>query len=211
MEQYYRTRVKICGITRVEDALAAVSAGADAIGLVFYAPSPRCVTIAQAQQIVAALPPFVNVVALFVNATIAEIETILAQVRIDIVQFHGDETPAQCQQINLPYYKAIRVKAESNLLQYALEFGSAKALLLDTYTEAAFGGTGHVFDWNLIPKNMTKPVILAGGLVPENVALAIRQVRPYAVDVSGGVEQSKGVKDTAKITAFMHAVEESRS
>ena len=211
MEQYYRTRVKICGITRVEDALAAVSAGADAIGLVFYAPSPRCVTIAQAQQIVAALPPFVNVVALFVNATIAEIETILAQVRIDIVQFHGDETPAQCQQINLPYYKAIRVKAESNLLQYALEFESAKALLLDTYTEAAFGGTGHVFDWNLIPKNMTKPVILAGGLVSENVALAIRQVRPYAVDVSGGVEQSKGVKDTAKITAFMHAVEESRS
>ena len=211
MEQYYRTRVKICGITRIEDALAAVNAGADAIGLVFYAPSPRCVTIAQAQQIVAALPPFVSVVALFVNATIAEIETILAQVRIDIVQFHGDETPAQCQQINLPYYKAIRVKAESNLLQYALEFESAKALLLDTYTEAAFGGTGHVFDWNLIPKNMTKPVILAGGLVPENVALAIRQVRPYAVDVSGGVEQSKGVKDTAKITAFMHAVEESRS
>ena len=211
MEQYYRTRVKICGITRVDDALAAVSAGADAIGLVFYAPSPRYVTIAQAQQIVAALPPFVSVVALFVNATIAEIETILAQVRIDIVQFHGDETPAQCQQINLPYYKAIRVKAESNLLQYALEFESAKALLLDTYTEAAFGGTGHVFDWNLIPKNMTKPVILAGGLVSENVALAIRQVRPYAVDVSGGVEQSKGVKDTAKITAFMHAVEESRS
>ena len=211
MEQYYRTRVKICGITRVEDALTAVNAGADAIGLVFYAPSPRCVTIAQAQKIVAALPPFVSVVALFVNATIAEIETILAQVRIDIVQFHGDETPAQCQQINLPYYKAIRVKAESNLLQYALEFESAKALLLDTYTEATFGGTGHVFDWNLIPKNMTKPVILAGGLVPENVALAIRQVRPYAVDVSGGVEQSKGVKDTAKITAFMHAVEESRS
>ena len=211
MEQYYRTRVIICGITRVEDALAAVNAGADAIGLVFYAPSPRYVTIAQAQQIVAALPPFVSVVALFVNATIAEIETILAQLRIDIVQFHGDETPAQCQQINLPYYKAIRVKAESNLLQYALEFESAKALLLDTYTEAAFGGTGHVFDWSLIPKNMTKPVILAGGLVPENVALAIRQVRPYAVDVSGGVEQSKGVKDTAKITAFMHAVEESRS
>ena len=211
MEQYYRTRVIICGITRVEDALAAVNAGADAIGLVFYAPSPRYVTIAQAQQIVAALPPFVSVVALFVNATIAEIETILAQLRIDIVQFHGDETPAQCQQINLPYYKAIRVKAESNLLQYALEFESAKALLLDTYTEATFGGTGHVFDWNLIPKNMTKPVILAGGLVPENVALAIRQVRPYAVDVSGGVEQSKGVKDTAKITAFMHAVEESRS
>ena len=211
MEQYNRTRVKICGITRVEDALMAVNAGADAIGLVFYASSPRYVTILQAQRIVAALPPFVNVVALFVNATTVEIETTLAQVRIDIVQFHGDETPAQCQQIKLPYYKAIRVKADTNLLQYALKFETAKALLLDTYTEAAFGGTGQVFDWNLIPKNMTKPVILAGGLVPENVALAIRQVRPYAVDVSGGVEQSKGVKDAAQIAAFMQAVVESRS
>ena len=215
MEQYFRTRVKICGITRVEDALKAVNAGADAIGLVFYAPSPRCVTIAQAQQIVAALPPFVSVVALFVNATTAEIQSIVAQVSVDIVQFHGDETPALCeqisQQINLPYYKAIRVKAGSNLLQYVQEFASAKALLLDTYTDAAFGGTGLVFDWNLIPKNMTKPIILAGGLVPENVALAITQVRPYAVDVSGGVESAKGIKDTAKIIAFMHAVEESRS
>ena len=215
MEEILRTRVKICGITRVEDALTAVNAGADAIGLVFYAPSPRCVTIAQAQQIVAALPPFVSVVALFVNATTAEIKTILAQVPIDIVQFHGDETKAICEQIskqiNLPYYKAIRVKAESNLLQYVQEFASAKALLLDTYTEATFGGTGHVFDWNLIPKNMTKPIILAGGLVPENVALAITKVQPYAVDVSGGVESAKGIKDAVKIAAFMHAVKESRS
>ena len=215
MKHYDRTRVKICGITRVEDALSAVNAGADAIGLVFYAPSPRFVTIEQAQQIVAALPPFVSVVALFVNATQAEIETIVNQVPIDIVQFHGDETPAECeqisQQINLPFYKAIRVKAESNLLQYGLEFASAKALLLDTYTEAAFGGTGLVFDWNLIPKNMTKPIILAGGLVPENVALAITQVRPYAVDVSGGVESAKGIKDAAKIAALMRAVKEFRS
>ena len=211
MEKYDRTRVKICGITRVEDALIAVNAGADAIGLVFYAPSPRCVTIAQAQQIVTALPPFVSVVALFVNATTAEIETTLAQVPIDIVQFHGDETQSQCEQINLPYYKAIRVKAGCNLLQYALEFASAKALLFDTYTEAAFGGTGHVFDWNLIPKNMTKPIILAGGLVSENVALAITKVQPYAVDVSGGVESAKGIKDAVKIAAFMHAVKESRS
>lgn len=215
MKENLRTRVKICGITRVEDALTAVNAGADAIGLVFYAPSPRCVTIAQAQQIVAALPPFVSVVALFVNATTAEIKTILAQVPIDIVQFHGDETKAICEQIseqiNLPYYKAIRVKAGSNLLQYVREFASAKALLLDTYTEATFGGTGHVFDWNLIPKNMTKPIILAGGLVPENVALAITKVQPYAVDVSGGVESAKGIKDAVKIAAFMHAVKESRS
>lgn len=203
-----RTRVKICGITRVEDALAAVNAGADAIGLVFYAPSPRCVSVAQAQKIVAAIPPFVSVVGLFVNAPTAEIQFILSQVRLDIIQYHGDETPDVCKQINLPYYKAIRVKAESNLLQYALEFESAKALLLDTYTEAAFGGTGQVFDWNLIPKNMTKPVILAGGLTAENVAHAIKQVQPYAVDVSGGVEVVKGIKDIAKIAAFMQGVKE---
>ncbi len=211
MEHYNRIRVKICGITRVEDALAAVNAGADAIGLVFYAASPRFVTIAQAQQIVAAIPPFVSVVGLFVNATTAEIESVLSQVRIDIVQFHGDESEHDCQQIKLPYYKAIRVKSDTNLLQCAVEFSGAKALLLDTYSEAAFGGTGQVFDWGLIPQNLTKPVILAGGLVSENVALAIKQVRPYAVDVSGGVEISKGIKDVAKIAAFMQAVKEFRS
>ena len=211
MEQYNRTRVKICGITSVKDAIFAVNAGADAIGLVFYAPSPRFVTIEQAQQIVAAMPPFVSVVALFVNALPIEIKTVLAQVRIDIVQFHGDETRSDCEQIKLPYYKAIRVKADTNLLQYEAEFSSAKALLLDTYSDAAFGGTGQVFDWGLVPQNLTKPVILAGGLTAENVALGIKQVRPYAVDVSGGVEQSKGVKDVAKIAAFMHAVQKSRS
>ena len=211
MEQYNRTRVKICGITSVKDAIFAVNAGADAIGLVFYAPSPRFVTIEQAQQIVAAMPPFVSVVALFVNALPIEIETVLAQVRIDIVQFHGDETRSDCEQIKLPYYKAIRVKADTNLLQYEVEFSSAKALLIDTYSDAAFGGTGQVFDWGLIPPNLTKPVILAGGLTAENVALGIKQVRPYAVDVSGGVERTKGVKDVAKIAAFMHAVQKSRS
>jgi phosphoribosylanthranilate isomerase len=204
MQNYQRTRVKICGITRVEDAVSAVNAGADAIGLVFYAPSPRFVTIAQAQQI----PPFVSVVGLFVNATTTEIEAIAAQVRLDIVQFHGDEAPSECEQIKLPYYKAIRVKADTNLLQCAVEFSSAKALLLDTFSEAAFGGTGQTFDWSLIPKNMTKPVILAGGLVPENVALAIKQVKPYAVDVSGGVEATKGIKDAAKIAAFMQGAKE---
>ena len=197
-----RTRVKVCGITRVEDALSAVHAGVDAIGLVFYAPSPRCVSIAQAQTIVAAMPPFVSVVGLFVNATIAEIQSILAQVHLDVIQFHGDETPQDCEQasaqINLPYYKAIRVKPDTNLLQYAIDFKAAKALLLDTYSEQAYGGTGHAFDWNLIPKNLTKSVILAGGLVPENVADAIKQVQPYAVDVSGGVELTKGIKDAAK-------------
>ena len=205
-----RTRVKICGITLVEDAVSAVNAGADAIGLVFYAPSPRAVTIVQAQQIVAAMPPFVSVVGLFVNAKQTEIESVLSKVRLDILQFHGDESASDCQQINLPYYKAIRVKAESNLLQYEAEFKSAKALLLDTYSDAAVGGTGQVFDWGLIPKNLSKPVILAGGLTAENVASAIRQVRPYAVDVSGGVEQNKGIKDAAKIAAFMRGVSNAR-
>ena len=201
-----RTRVKICGITCVEDAMNTVNAGADAIGLVFYASSPRAVTIAQAQQIVAALPPFISVVGLFVNAKQTEIESVLSEVRLDILQFHGDESASDCQQINLPYYKAIRVKAESNLLQYEAEFKSAKALLLDTYSEAAVGGTGQVFDWNLIPNSLTKPVILAGGLTAENVMQAIQQVRPYAVDVSGGVEATKGIKDVVKIAAFMRGV-----
>ena len=202
-----RTRVKICGITRVQDALEALRCGADAIGLVFYAASPRHVSVQQAQQIVAALPPFISVVALFANATPAEIETVLSQVRIDIVQFHGDETAADCERIKLPYFKAIRVKSDTNLLQCALNFSSANALLLDTYSEAAYGGTGHVFDWDLIPKNMTKPVILAGGLIAENVGLAIQKVKPYAVDISGGVEVSKGIKDADKIAAFMLAVQ----
>ena len=202
-----RTRVKICGITRVQDALEAVRCGADAIGLVFYAASPRHVSVQQAQQIVAALPPFISVVALFVNATPAEIEAVLSQVCIDIVQFHGDETAADCERIKLPYFKAIRVKSDTNLLQCALDFSSANALLLDTYSEAAYGGTGHVFDWDLIPKNMTKPVILAGGLIAENVGLAIQKVKPYAVDISGGVEVSKGIKDANKIAAFMLAVQ----
>ena len=205
-----RTRVKICGITRVEDALSAVNAGADAIGLVFYAPSPRCVSIAQAQAIVNAIPPFVSVVGLFVNATNDEIHSVLSQVRLDIVQFHGDETPAQCAQINLPYYKAIRVKPDTNLLQYAIDFKAAKALLLDTYSEQAYGGTGHTFDWNLIPKNLFKPIVLAGGLDASNVVAAIEQVQPYAVDVSGGVELSKGIKDAAKIAAFMQGVSNAR-
>ncbi len=210
MEKTKRTRVKICGITRVEDAISAVNAGADAIGLVFYAPSPRCVSIEQAQKIVAAIPPFVSVVGLFVNAPKAEIEVVLSNVRLDILQFHGDETVGECEQIKLPYYKAIRVKAGTNLLQYDVEFSSAKALLLDAHSESAFGGTGQTFDWNLIPKNLTKPVILAGGLSADNVGQAIQQVQPYAVDISGGVEASKGIKDAAKIAAFMQGVSNAR-
>ncbi len=206
-----RTRVKICGITRVEDALSVVKHGADAIGLVFYAPSPRNVSIEAAQAIIASLPPFVTTVGLFVNAGEDHIQHILAQVKLDCLQFHGDETPQQCAQINMPYFKAIRVKADTNLLQYAAEFNSAQALLLDTYSEAAVGGTGQVFDWKLIPKNIQMPIILAGGLTPENVELAITAVRPYAVDVSGGVELGKGIKDDRKIADFMRAVNQYKS
>jgi phosphoribosylanthranilate isomerase len=206
-----RTRVKICGITRVEDALVAVQQGADAIGLVFYSPSPRYVTIAAARAIVDAMPPFVSIVGLFVNASKAELNVVLSAIKLDFLQFHGDETADECEQYNLPYLKAIRVKPDTNLLQCCVEFKRAKALLLDAYSDAAYGGTGQTFDWNLIPKNLPKPLILAGGLTPENVSKAIQQVRPYAVDVSGGVEQRKGIKDAAKITAFMRTVEQTRS
>ncbi|CAN4271648.1 TrpF Phosphoribosylanthranilate isomerase [Methylophilaceae bacterium] len=208
-----RTRVKICGITRVEDALAAVAAGADAIGLVFYEHSARNVSVAQAAAISRELPAFVNAVGLFVDATPDFIRSVLAAVHLDTLQFHGDETPEQCAAYGLPFIKAIRVKPETNLLQCANDFSAAKALLLDTYTEGQAGGTGHAFDWNLIPTCMTTDrsvktpaLILAGGLNDANVALAIGQVRPYAVDVSGGVESAKGIKDQAKIARFMHAV-----
>ncbi|MGB4812792.1 MAG: phosphoribosylanthranilate isomerase [Methylophilaceae bacterium] len=201
-----RTRVKICGITRVEDALSAVQHGADAIGLVFYTPSPRCVNVAQAIEIVKCLPAFISVVGLFVNADSSHIKTILSAVRLDMLQFHGNETPDECSQFGLPYLKAVRVKADTNLLQYTKDFSDAKALLLDTYTEGTHGGTGQVFDWNLIPKNLSKPVILAGGLTALNITQAIKQVNPYAVDVSGGVEAEKGIKDATKIAAFMQQV-----
>lgn len=201
-----RTRVKICGITRVEDALAAVEAGADAIGLVFYAPSPRGVKINQAAEISNKIPAFVSVVGLFVDATPDFVREVLAEVSLDVLQFHGEEPPEYCRQFDLPYMKAIRVKADTNLVQYALDFHDAKALLLDTYTEGMAGGTGHVFDWNLIPKDLPHTVVLAGGLNSENVTQAIKQVRPYAVDVSGGVELTKGIKSAEKIVAFIQGV-----
>jgi phosphoribosylanthranilate isomerase len=200
------TRVKICGITRVEDALEAAKQGSDAIGLVFYAASPRNVSNEVARAIVAALPPFVSVVGLFVNASRANIDAVLAEVRLDVLQFHGDETPDDCSQFNLPFLKAIRVNADTNLLQYANDFRHAQALLLDAHSEAAYGGTGQTFDWNLIPAELSKPIILAGGLNADNVEQAIMQVKPYAVDVSGGVELSKGIKDADKIAAFMQGV-----
>jgi len=201
-----RVRVKICGITRVEDALTAVAQGADAIGLVFYAPSPRAVSIEQAATIAKQMPAFVSVVGLFVNAEERFVKEVTSRVQLDLLQFHGDETPEQCAQYGLPFIKAVRVKSDTNLVQYAKDYSASRALLLDTYTEGVAGGTGHVFDWGLIPPDLNKPVVLAGGLTVENVALAIKQVKPYAVDVSGGVEASKGIKDVAKIAAFMQQV-----
>jgi len=203
----FRTRVKICGITRPEDALVAVDLGVDALGLVFYAPSPRNVTIATAADVARQIPAFVSVVGLFVNAEPSFVEEVIANVGLSLLQFHGDETPEDCERFGLPYIKAIRVKADTNLVQYARDFTSAKALLLDTYTEGVAGGTGQMFDWNLIPSALPKPVILAGGLQANNVAQAIRQVKPYAVDVSGGVEATKGIKDAQKIAAFMQQVD----
>lgn len=201
-----RVRVKICGITRVEDALSAVEQGADAIGLVFYDQSPRNISINQAIEIANYIPAFVSVVGLFVNAEPSFINEVISNANINLLQFHGDESPEECASYCLPFIKAIRVKSDTNLVQYAKEYSDAKALLLDAYTEGVAGGTGHVFDWNLIPKQLAKPVILAGGLKTDNVAQAIQQVMPYAVDVSGGVEASKGVKDAAKIAAFMRQV-----
>lgn len=211
------TRIKICGITRAEDALAAAHCGADAIGLVFYERSPRHVSIAQAAQLADALPPFVSVVGLFVNAEAALVREVLANVPLDLLQFHGDESPEYCAQFARPYLKVIRVKAGVDLLQYASDFRTAKGLLLDAHVEGIPGGTGATFDWSLIPKQLPLPVILSGGLDAENVAAAIKQVRPYAVDVSSGVEAGgveaskgintlKGIKDAAKIARFIQEI-----
>ena len=201
-----RTRVKICGITRIEDALAAARAGADAIGLVFEPKSPRCVKPDQALSIVRALPPFVTVVGLFVNAAPDTVETILGRVPLDLLQFHGDETPEQCRRYHRPYIKAIHMRPEINLPEQARRYADTEGLLLDTAVVHVAGGSGEAFDWSLVPSGLAKPVILAGGLTPENVAEAVRKVHPFAVDVSSGVEQAKGIKDAAKISAFIEAV-----
>ena len=200
------TRTKVCGITRVEDALAAARCGVDAVGLVFYKHSSRYVTVMQAKQLVNALPPFVTVVGLFVNPEAELVRKVMASVPLDLLQFHGDEFPEFCDQFTLPYLKAIRVKVEVDLLQCASDFHSAKGLLLDAHVDGIPGGTGTSFDWTLIPGELPLPVILSGGLASGNVAAAIKQVQPYAVDVSSGVEAGKGIKDAAKIVAFINEV-----
>ena len=199
-------RSKICGITRIEDALAAVEAGADAIGLVFYAKSPRAVTVQQARTIIAALPPFVTTVGLFVDASRCELGEILDAVPLDLLQFHGDESPAACDGYHRPYIKALRVKPGDDIAAQVALYKNASGVLLDTYVPGIPGGTGEAFDWSLVPVGLSKPVILAGGLTADNVAGAINRVRPYAVDVSGGVEVAKGIKDAKMIRAFIQAV-----
>ncbi|MGE8465833.1 MAG: phosphoribosylanthranilate isomerase [Pseudomonas putida] len=201
-------RSKICGITRIEDALAATEAGADAIGLVFYAKSPRAVDVHQARAIIAQLPPFVTTVGLFVNAARCELNEILEVVPLDLLQFHGDETPQDCEGYHRPWIKALRVRPGDDLEAACRLYAGARGILLDTYVPGVPGGTGEAFDWSLVPARLSKPIILAGGLNAQNVGQAIAQVRPYAVDVSGGVEQAKGIKDAAKIEAFMRAVKQ---
>jgi len=203
-----RTRIKICGITREQDADAAVAAGADALGLVFYAPSPRYVTPQRAAQLAARIPAFVTRVGLFVNAPAEAVRATLADVALDLLQFHGDEDAAYCSQFGRPWIKAARVRPGLDLLEYASAFAGApgaSGLLLDADVEG-YGGGGRTFDWSLIPPSLPLPVILSGGLHPGNVAEAVRAVRPWAVDVSSGVEAARGIKDAQKITEFIAGV-----
>jgi phosphoribosylanthranilate isomerase len=199
-----RTRVKICGITRTQDAAAAARAGADAIGLVFYPPSPRYLSVERAREIRDALPPFVQTVALFVNADAAQVSQVIGRVHPAMLQFHGEEAPQFCAQFGLPYVKACRVKPGTPAIEYLRPFSDAAAWLFDSHVPE-YGGVGESFDWSLIPAT-DKPVILSGGLSAANVSAAVRQVKPWGVDVSTGVESAKGVKDAAKIAAFIAEV-----
>tara|TARA_R110001592_G_scaffold363248_6_gene682422 strand:+ start:127069 stop:127722 length:654 start_codon:yes stop_codon:yes gene_type:complete len=200
------TRIKICGITTREDARNAVNCGADAIGLVFYADSPRAITAAQAAEVVAVVPPFVSVVALFVDEPEDGIRRILQQVPVDLLQFHGDESAGFCQQFHRPWIKALRVREGLDIASACAQYSGARGVLLDSWQQGVPGGTGKTFDWDLAGGKMPLPVILAGGLDDCNVGDAIAQLRPQAVDVSGGVEQSPGRKDAAKIERFIAAV-----
>ena len=200
------TAVKICGITRLEDAFAAIRAGAHAIGLVFYRPSPRYIAPPAAGAILRALPPFVTTVGLFVDAPENEVRDVLDQAPVQLLQFHGTESPEYCRRFGRPYVKAVRMSPEVDLLQYARDYHDARALLLDAYVEGLHGGSGVSFDWSRVPERVPLPVIVSGGLTVENVGDAVRRVRPCAVDVSSGVESAKGIKDAARIAAFIAGV-----
>lgn len=199
-------RVKVCGITRSEDARAAVQLGVDAIGFVFWPHSSRFIDPYSVRQICAEIPPFVCTVGVYVDPDASWVEETARVAQLNLLQFHGDEKPEFCAQFSQPYIKAIRVRPQTDLLQYAQRYSSAKGLLLDTYAENMPGGTGHAFDWQLIPRHLPLPLILSGGLNPGNVAAAITQTQPWAVDVSSGVETAKGIKDEKKIFAFMQGV-----
>lgn len=201
-----RTRVKVCGITSVADALVAAECGADAIGLVFYKPSPRYVDVDTAAVIARELPPFVTVVGLFVDATEAIIARTVAEVGIDLLQFHGDESPAHCREQGKPWIRAVRMRDGVDIGAEMARFEGARGLLLDTFRAGVPGGTGETFDWDRVPGELAGRVILAGGLDPDNVADAVRRLRPYAVDVSGGVERAKGIKDPGRIRRFIDEV-----
>jgi phosphoribosylanthranilate isomerase len=200
------TRIKICGLTQLEDVIAAVHSGANALGLVFYEKSPRYVSLPQAIELTEVVFPFVTIVGLFVNPTAESVREVLKYVHLDVLQFHGEESPEFCAQFGRPYLKALRVRKGMDLVKYATDYVGAQGLLLDTYVEGIHGGTGSAFDWSLIPHDLPLPVIISGGLNDSNVAAAIRQIRPYAVDVSSSVEISKGIKDAEKIALFIAAV-----
>jgi len=200
-----RTRIKICGLMREEDVDAAVAAGADAIGFVFFPASPRYVTPQRAAELAKRIPPFVDVVGLFVNETPEVVRAACATLPINVLQFHGDEDAAYCRQFSRPWLRAARVRAGLDLVDFDRSFPDARGLLLDAFVEG-YGGGGHIFDWTLIPPELPSFLVLSGGLTAANVGEAIRRVRPVAVDVSSGVEMSKGIKDHSKIAAFVAAV-----
>lgn len=201
-----RTRVKICGITCLEDAQQAIKAGADALGFVFYPPSPRYVEPHVAAEIIAAIPPFVTCVGLFVDAPAEQVAAIAERCQLDLLQFHGAETEADCKRHHRPYIKALRIRPEMDVAAAVAAYPSARAMLLDSYVKGVPGGTGESFNWQLIPEALRPKIILAGGLEVENVASAVEQVAPYAVDVSGGVEREKGRKCPQKVQEFINQV-----
>lgn len=200
------TRVKICGLTRVEDVKAAVASGADALGFVFYEPSPRAVTVEQASLLAGCVPAFVSVVGLFVNPTEEQVWEVLDQIPLDLLQFHGDETADFCSRFGRRWIKAVRVQSAGQIERAFAEYHTAAGLLVDAWDPQRYGGTGHSFNWDLIPAERSLPLILAGGLSSDNVFRAVEQVRPWAVDVSGGVEKTKGIKDIEKISDFIKEV-----
>lgn len=200
-----RTRIKICGLTRPQDVRAAVELGADAIGFVFYPPSPRAVSIDQAAELAALLPPFVTAVGLFVNPVREGIQAVLERVPLQLLQFHGDESEADCAGHGRPWIKAARMRPGVDLVEFSASHPRASGILVDAFVEG-YGGGGKTFDWSLIPEGFGRPLVLSGGLDADNVAEAVRRLRPWAVDVSSGVESGKGIKDAARIAAFIDGV-----